>query len=87
MFGYQLMDWNGIKIKMADLEKLMLDYLYLNHSFKTVEALESLRLNTDYLNLELKKDKFNQYLSLFKSQALEKRAATFLKYLSLAELT
>lgn len=84
MFGYQLIDWNGIKVKMAELEKLLLDYLYLNHHIKRIEDLESLRLNTDFLNRELKKDRFNEYLSLFKKQALEKRAATFLKYLSVA---
>lgn len=82
-FGYQVIEWQGFPLKMAELEKVLLDYLYLNTHIKTVQDLDGLRLNTLDLKEQLDVEKFNNYRILFDSKALEKRATILLKYLEL----
>ena len=65
---------------MAELEKAILDYLYLHSEIQTVADMEALRFNTDVLaGIDL--GKFMSYLSLFKSRALEKRVKVLTSYL------
>jgi hypothetical protein len=73
MFGYRLMSFENTMYKLAEPEKLMLDYLYLNPSINSLEALESLRLNVTKLNSLLDKQKLRDYLAMFKNKSLEKR--------------
>lgn len=68
---------------MAELEKSLLDYLYLNTHIKTSQDLDGLRLNTDNLKEQLDVAKLNDYLILFDSKALTARATLLLKYLEL----
>lgn len=75
MFGYRLITHDGITYKLAEPEKLMLDYLYLNPEMDSLEDLESLRLNVTELNGILDKEKLETYLALFQNKALEKRVA------------
>ena len=75
MFGYRLITHDGIAYKLAEPEKLMLDYLYLNPEMDSLEDLESLRLNVTELNGILDKEKLETYLALFQNKALEKRVA------------
>ena len=65
---------------MAELEKAILDYLYLHPEIQTVSDMEALRLNADILG-EIDWEKFTIYLSLFKSRALEKRVQVLTSYL------
>jgi len=82
-FGYQVIEWQGFPIKIAELEKTLLDYLYLNTRIKTHQDLDGLRLSTDDLKERLSIEKFNDYLMLFDSKALASRATSLLKYLEL----
>jgi len=79
-FGYQLVDYQNTKYRFADLEKTVLDYLYLNPSISTCTSFEHLRWNQEVLrkiNLEL----LNQYLTLFNSKSLNQRVDYFLKFI------
>jgi len=82
-FGYHVIQWEGFPLKMAELEKSLLDYLYLNTHIKTSQDLDGLRLNTDNLKEQLDVAKLNDYLILFDSKALTARATLLLKYLEL----
>ncbi len=81
MFGYRLIEANGLRYKMAEPEKLLLDYLYLNTSIQSTDDLASLRLNLSDLQTEIQEDRLMEYLAQFKNKALEKRIETFRKIL------
>lgn len=82
-FGYQVVEWQGFPIKIAEIEKVMLDYLYLNTNIKTEQDLDGLRLNVENLKEQLNVGRFNEYLVLFDSKALTTRANSLLNYLDL----
>jgi len=63
---------------MAEPEKLILDYLYLNTSLTTPDDFESLRINEVEIHNLVNIEKLNEYLSLFENKALEKRVRVFL---------
>ncbi len=73
MFGYRLVSFENTMYKLAEPEKLMLDYLYLNPSINSLADLESLRLNGTELKSLLDKQKLENYMAMFKNRSLEKR--------------
>lgn len=77
MFGYRLIDVAGQRFKMAEPEKLLLDYLYLNPEFQSVADFESLRINQTELRALLNESRLLEYLALFENKPLEKRVNTF----------
>jgi predicted transcriptional regulator of viral defense system len=78
MFGYKLMEVQGQHYKLAEPEKVILDYLYLNTDLINVHDFESVRLNRAECTRQIQVNKLMNYLSLYKSKALEKRVAGFL---------
>lgn len=79
-FGYLLVDYQGQKIKLAELEKAILDYLYLNSHLKTQSDFFELRLNLAELLANWRETKFNQYLTVFANKRLNARAKNFINY-------
>lgn len=77
IFGYTLIEVNGQRYKIAEPEKLILDYLYLNSTLRTADDFEGLRLNHIELLTNLHEDKLMKYLALFQNKSLEKRVYTF----------
>ena len=59
-------------IKMAEPEKSILDYLYLN-KIDTSDMLEGIRLNESQLHELLDFDKLHQYARVFHSKKLQQR--------------
>ncbi|MEM6525478.1 MAG: hypothetical protein AAF693_16880 [Bacteroidota bacterium] len=82
-FGYQVIEWQGFPLRMAELEKVFLDYLYLNTNISSEPDLDGLRLSTDDLKEKISLDRFNNYLALFDSKALRARATHLLNYLDI----
>lgn len=82
MFGYRLVSSGGRTSKIADPEKAILDYFYLNPKLKTSGDFEELRMNADNFREQADIEKINRYLSLYKSKALEKRTSQFIKYIT-----
>ena len=80
-FGYSLVDYQGQKIKLAEVEKAILDYLYLNSHLKTESDFSELRLNLAELLAYWNETKFNQYLTVFGNKRLNVRAKNFINYL------
>jgi predicted transcriptional regulator of viral defense system len=81
MFGYTLIQYNNHSYMVADIEKALLDYLYLNQKIKDQRDFESLRLNKQELRLKINKKKLDQYLKLFENNNLEKRINKLIEYI------
>ncbi len=45
LFGYRLIEFEGMAYRLAEPEKAILDYLYSNPSVRTQQDIDSLRLN------------------------------------------
>ena len=71
-FGYRLLSIQGHTIKMAEPEKTILDYLYLN-KIDTPDLLEGIRLNESQLHDLFDFDKLHQYAGVFHSRILQRR--------------
>jgi len=68
-------------ILMAELEKAILDYLYLNPRLKTADDFRGMRINVEELQRKMDGQKLNRYLDAFGSKALRRRSELFLKTL------
>lgn len=77
-FGYCLVDFGRQKIILADLEKAILDYLYLNAKLKSVDDFLSMRINGDAFRVQVNLERFYKYLETFGSKRLASRANLFL---------
>jgi predicted transcriptional regulator of viral defense system len=85
MFGYRLVEVVGQHFKMAEPEKLLLDYMYLNSELQSANDFESLRINQAELRALLNESRLIEYLALFENKALEKRVNTFRNTFQYAE--
>jgi len=82
MFGYNLINYNGQNFKIAQPEKAILDYFYLNSQLHTDEDFAGLRFNSEEFKEQTDKDKLQRYLVTFGNRRLEKRFNKFLKYIN-----
>jgi predicted transcriptional regulator of viral defense system len=80
-FGYDLLEVRGHGVKIASLEKAILDYLYLNSSISSEDDFLGLRWNKQVLHDEIKTTKFETYLAIFSNTALTQRVNILRKYL------
>jgi predicted transcriptional regulator of viral defense system len=80
-FGYNLWDTNGFYYKMADPQKCLLDFLYLNPHLQTEGHFYELRLNVSEIKKQVDFELFKKYIIAFDTQALAKRAAIFLQFI------
>lgn len=85
MFGYRLIEVAGQRFKMAEPEKLLLDYMYLNTELQSANDFESIRINQTELRTLLNESRLDEYLALFENKALEKRVNTFRNTFQYAE--
>ena len=82
-FGYRIVEWQSFPIKIAKIEKVILDYLYLNPQLSQNDDWRGLRLNMEILHDELDTKKLQEYLHLFKVKRLDKRVSHFLTHMEL----
>ena len=80
-FGYQLVTNNSFTLKIAEPEKMILDYCYLVKPKSKVDF-ESLRINKEEINTLIDITKFDAYLSLYKSPTMNHRAGIFKSFLN-----
>ena len=76
-FAYQIVSMNDNRIKIAEPEKAILDYLYLR-KVPDIETLQGLRFNIPQIKEKLDFSKIEAYCSLFGSRVLNQRV-TYLK--------
>jgi len=82
-FGYSIFREGMFPVCMAEKEKALLDYFYLNTHFNKIVDFEELRFNIDELaNLDW--GKMNIYLEIFDNKQLTKRVTNFKLFLQYA---
>jgi len=80
MFGYELRRQGDYYYSIAEIEKTLLDYLYLKPKIKENEDFQGMRFNYDEFKERADMKKWEKYLAAFKSKALTARAKKFIKY-------
>lgn len=84
-WGYRLLRTEDYGIKIAQPEKALLDYLYLNPNIETIADFEALRFKLDQMQRDINQKKLSTYCALFDSISLSKRVQTFKTHLYYAE--
>lgn len=72
-FGYTLLLWRNTAIKIAEPEKAIIDYFYLNAELKTISQIEEMRFNLFSLKERIDWQKIDNYLQLYENKALTNR--------------
>ena len=80
MFGYDLKPFSGGRsLLFAQPEKALLDLLYLYPFYNTLQEMEELRLDEDFMQQDFNVERFCEYARRFQSKALDKRMDMLLK--------
>lgn len=79
-WGYRLYNEKGMVVKIAEPEKVLLDFFYLN-KIHHADDFESFRLNKTVIAEVIRKDKLEQYLKVYDSVAMEKRIRMFVNWI------
>ncbi len=81
MFGYELREYNNHRYMVAEIEKALLDYLYLRPHIKEDKDFEGMRFNTSEFKAKCDMDKLRKYLEAFHNKALSTRVNAFITYI------
>jgi len=81
MFGYKFISHQDRNIKVAEVEKAVLDFFYLNPHLEKEDDFEGLRFHSGEFKAQSDKNKFQGYLAAFGNKELEKRFKKFLKHI------
>ena len=84
--GYQLVgaDRYKWKIRVADLEKAIVDFFYFRSHYQGIREISGLRFNEPILRENLNIDRLFQYLEDFRNKELETRIHQLLKIYTVA---
>jgi len=80
-FGYSLLPGG---VKMAFMEKAILDYLYINPAVRTNDDFVSLRINRDEMLSQVNRQRLTDYVHRFNHKRLSKIIKNFLGWLEYA---
>lgn len=80
-FGYSLIQEKEITFKMAEPEKVILDFLY-NKKLNSLDTMEAMRFNEMRIKESVDLGKLAQYQKVFDSKVLDKRIRLFKKVLN-----
>jgi predicted transcriptional regulator of viral defense system len=81
IFGYNLRRVGGRQYKFAEMEKAVLDYLYLNPKCTRKADLEEWRFEAAEFLTRADLNKFNKYLKIYGSPSMERRAQQFINFI------
>jgi predicted transcriptional regulator of viral defense system len=76
-FGYKLLNYDNYTVRIAEPEKVILDYLYLN-KLNSEDEVEGMRLNKFVVDDIIDFEKLSKYQSVFNSSVLNRRIRMFL---------
>lgn len=80
-FGYKLLKGKDFTFKIAEPEKVILDYFYIN-TLNNLEEIEEIRFNEIVAKELISFDKLQQYLRVFNSKKLDKRIRIFINVIN-----
>ena len=79
-FGFEIKTiQSGRGLLFATPEKALLDLLYLNPYYRTEQDMEELRLDEDYMQNELNRERLMNYLSKIESKTMEQKVKRLMK--------
>lgn len=81
MFGYAVHTIGKEPYRLAEIEKAVLDYIYLNPTSTRKADLQEWRFNSEEFLAHADMDKFYRYVKVFDSPTLERRAKQFIKFI------
>ena len=81
-WGYEIFPYENKVYKMAEPEKTVLDFLYLNKQLRSNSDFESLRINGEMFFQKINLDKLFDYSHTLAQNTLSKRLDRFVKFLS-----
>ncbi len=85
-FGYSIFHKAALPVMIAEKEKAILDYLYLNASLQSAKDIEQLRFNYVELRDTLDWEKLEKYQPVFASKTLDKRIKDLKKQIEHADI-
>ncbi|MEA3414741.1 MAG: hypothetical protein U9R02_01040 [Thermodesulfobacteriota bacterium] len=85
LFGYKLVDYSGKKFKIAEPEKALLDYFYLNTSVQSKDDFAGIRIGKDQYFAQVDETRLVAYLNEFQQKSLAKRVKNFMRYIKNAQ--
>lgn len=80
-FGYHLIKNKKYHVKIASIEKALLDYFYLHPNLQTASDFDSLRINQEVLIEQVNEKKMNEYLKNYNQKRLTKRINDFWRHI------
>ena len=80
-FGYSLTKNKNYYVKIASIEKSLLDYFYLHPNLQTVSDFDSLRINQETLIEQVNENKLKEYLKKFNQKSLTEKINRFWRHL------
>jgi len=80
-FGYDLASHGNKHMKIATMEKAILDYFYLNPGIKRAPDFASLRINRDLFLEKAQEETLYEFTDRFAKKTLTKRIQSFLRFL------
>lgn len=78
-FGYNIQGEGKKKFKIADIEKVIVDFFYLNTEISDKESINSLRFNKEVFDKQVNLAKLKNYLKKVNNKNLTKRVETLLE--------
>lgn len=85
LFGYKLVNYSGKKFKIAEPEKALLDYFYLNTSIQSKDDFAGIRIGKDQYFAQVDETRLVAYLNEFQQKSLAKRVKNFMRYIKNAQ--
>ena len=80
-FGYDLVSYDNRHIKIASIEKAILDFFYLHPHIKRESYFASLRINKDIFVKQVNQERLYRSLDRFAKKTLTKRVKSFLEFI------
>ena len=80
-FGYNLLNYKEHYLKMASIEKALLDYFYLHPDIDTKQDFDSLRINKEMFFEQMDEGKLMNFLVKFNQKKLTERINNFWSYM------
>jgi len=87
LFGYQLVNYQNHNFKIAEIEKVILDYFYINSKIKNNNDFFEMRFNVQEFKDRVNREKLDRYLKAFNNKSLERRIKKFLKFIYVDDRT
>lgn len=85
-FGYTAIPFQDQRYLIAEPEKALLDFFYLNPTLLNDNDFAGLRINKDEFLAKINQEKLGKYLAVFGNRSLSQRMIRFIKFINHADI-